>query len=91
MKPAISTANLDKRIKSAIDSIRPYLEADGGDVRIVGVNKDNVLEIELLGACCTCPMSAMTLTAGVEEAVRRMAPEISGVNAVNLSETEFSD
>ncbi len=90
MKSTTSSADLDKRIKEAIDSIRPYLEADGGDLQIVGVNKKKVLEIELLGACGTCPMSAMTLTAGVEEAVKRVAPEINAVIVVNISKKEIS-
>jgi len=90
MKSTTSSADLDKRIKEAIDSIRPYLEADGGDLQIVGVNKKKVLEIELLGACGTCPMSAMTLTAGVEEAVKRVAPEINAVIVVNISENKIS-
>lgn len=90
MKSTTSAADLDKRIKEAIDSIRPYLEADGGDVRIVGVNKEKVLEIELLGSCGTCPMLPMTLTAGVEEAVKRVAPEINAVIVVNIPEKEIS-
>ncbi len=90
MKSTTSSADLDKRIKEAIDSIRPYLEADGGDLQIVGVNKKKVLEIELLGTCGTCPMSAMTLTAGVEEAVKRVAPEINAVIVVNISKKEIS-
>ena len=64
-------------------SIRPYLEADGGDVRVVKIKKDTVI-LELLGNCGTCPMSTMTLKAGVEEAIKRVAPEIMHVEALNL-------
>ncbi|EIM78840.1 nitrogen-fixing NifU domain-containing protein [Nitritalea halalkaliphila LW7] len=60
---------LRSRIEVALDSIRPYLEADGGNVKIVELTEDMVLRLELLGACGTCPMSTMTLKAGVEEAV----------------------
>lgn len=74
-----------QKVERAIDSIRPYLEADGGDLRIISV-KGGTLEIEWLGACSSCAMSPMTLRAGVEEAVKKAVPEISKVVAINLSE-----
>ena len=73
---------LRDRIEKALDNIRPYLEADGGNVRIVGMKK-NTLILELLGNCGSCPMSSMTLKAGVEEAIIRAVPEISKVDAIN--------
>ena len=79
----MSSTELEERIKFALTNIRPYLEADGGDVRVVEIKKDTVF-IELLGNCGTCPMSAMTLKAGVEEAIKREAPEIMHVEALNL-------
>ncbi|MGY6558283.1 MAG: NifU family protein [Nitritalea sp.] len=75
---------LRSRIEVALDSIRPYLEADGGNVKIVELTDDMVLRLELLGACGTCPMSTMTLKAGVEEAVKREVPEITRVEAINI-------
>jgi Fe-S cluster biogenesis protein NfuA len=75
-----------ERVEVALNAIRPYLEADGGDVRIVKVTSDNRVVLELLGACSTCPMSAMTLKAGVEEAIKRAVPEVLGVQAINLPE-----
>lgn len=75
---------LDK-IETALESIRPYLEADGGNVRLLDVNEDQVVLLELLGNCGSCPMSAMTLKAGVEEAIKRVVPEIKAVHAVNLT------
>jgi Fe-S cluster biogenesis protein NfuA len=83
----MSTVSEDilSRIEIALDGLRPYLEADGGDIRIVGV-KGDVLEIELLGACSSCAMSPMTLKAGVEEAVIKAVPEIKSIVAVDLSE-----
>lgn len=74
------------RVEKALDSIRPYLEADGGNVRIQGIEGNGVLHLELLGACGTCPMSTMTLKAGVEQAVIRAVPEITSVVAVNITE-----
>jgi len=79
-----TTIDINKRINEVLENIRPYLQADGGDVRVVGINKDNFLEIELLGACKTCTMSAMTMRSGVEEVIMRAAPKIAGVIAVNV-------
>ncbi|MEP0714275.1 MULTISPECIES: NifU family protein [unclassified Algoriphagus] len=76
---------LREQIEFALDTIRPYLEADGGNVRIVELTDDMVLRLELLGSCGSCPMSTMTLKAGVEEAIKRAIPEIIRVEAVNLT------
>lgn len=72
------------KVELALDSIRPYLEADGGNVKIVEITEDMVLKIELTGTCSSCPMSTMTLKAGVEEAIKRAIPEITKVEAVNV-------
>ncbi len=78
-------SELRERIEFALDTIRPYLEADGGNVRIVELTDDMVLKIEMMGSCGSCPMSTMTLKAGVEEAIKRAIPEIVRVEAVNLT------
>jgi Fe-S cluster biogenesis protein NfuA len=78
-------AELRQRIEDALDSIRPYLMADGGSVRLLNVTPDYVAELELLGACGTCPMSTMTLRAGIEQAIRRSVPEITRVEATNAT------
>jgi Fe-S cluster biogenesis protein NfuA len=70
------------KIENALNSIRPYLNEDGGDVRIVDMT-DGVLQIEMLGACGECPMSKMTLKAGIEQAVLKAVPEIRAVRAIN--------
>jgi Fe-S cluster biogenesis protein NfuA len=75
---------LSERIEAALDSIRPYLEADGGNVKVVEITEDFILRLELTGACSSCPMSTMTLKAGVEEAIKRAVPEILKVEAVNV-------
>ncbi|MEX2336786.1 MAG: NifU family protein [Fulvivirga sp.] len=72
-------------IEAALDNIRPYLETDGGNVRILEITDDLVVRLELLGACGSCPMSTMTLKAGVEEAIRRAVPQIKAVEAVNIT------
>lgn len=71
------------QIEEALDTIRPYLMADGGSVRLLNVTSDNVVELELLGACGSCPMSTMTLRAGIEQALKRSVPQITRVEAVN--------
>lgn len=73
---------LRRRVDEALDSIRPYLMADGGSVRLVDITPDMVVELELLGACGDCPMSMMTLRAGIEQAVKRAVPIIARVEAV---------
>ena len=74
-----------QKVEDALQSIRPYLEADGGDVKILEVSDDGVVKLELLGACGSCPMSSMTLKAGVEEAIKRAVPEITKVDAINIT------
>ena len=75
---------LIKKIEAVIDQIRPYLEADGGNIKFVELTDDNVVNVELQGACKSCPMSLMTLKNGVEQAVKSAIPEIKSVEAVNL-------
>jgi len=75
--------DLIERVNKAIDTVRPYLHADGGDVRIVEITADNVVKLELTGTCSNCSMSTMTMKAGIEEAVKRAVPEIVSVEAVN--------
>jgi Fe-S cluster biogenesis protein NfuA len=76
---------LRQKVESALDQLRPYLEADGGSVRLLDITQDLVVELELLGACGSCPMSTMTLRAGIEQAIRRAVPEIIRVEAAALS------
>ncbi|GMQ83182.1 MAG: hypothetical protein BMS9Abin05_2671 [Rhodothermia bacterium] len=71
-------------VEKALDSLRPYLMADGGSVRLREITDDMVVELELLGACGTCPMSTMTLRAGIEQAIKRTVPQITRVEAVNV-------
>jgi len=76
---------LRDQIEEALDTIRPYLMADGGSVRLLNVTAENVVELELLGACGSCPMSTMTLRAGIEQALKRSVPQIERVEAVNAT------
>ena len=74
---------LRRQIEEGLDSIRPYLKADGGEVRLLNITSDMVVQLELLGACGTCPMSTMTLRAGIEQALRHAVPMIRRVEAKN--------
>ncbi len=80
----IKLEDITARIEASLDDIRPYLEADGGNVRVLGITEDKVLQLEFVGNCGTCPMSPMTFKAGVEEAIRRLVPEIKKIEVVNL-------
>ncbi len=71
-------------IENALDSVRPYLEADGGNVKLAEVTDDLIVRLELIGSCLTCPMNAMTFRAGLEESIRRNVPGVTKVEAVNV-------
>jgi Fe-S cluster biogenesis protein NfuA len=80
--------DLLQKVESALDSIRPYLEADGGNVSVEEITSDNIVKLKLLGACGSCPMSIMTLKAGIEQAIKKDVPEIAGVEAINLTDMD---
>jgi Fe-S cluster biogenesis protein NfuA len=75
--------SIKERVEKALDKIRPYLVADGGDISVVDITDDMVLRVELKGACYGCPFSMQTLKAGVEMAVRNEVPEIKEVVDIN--------
>ncbi|WP_342646095.1 NifU family protein [Mucilaginibacter sp. CSA2-8R] len=80
--------SLVDQVEAALDTIRPYLEADGGNVSVEEITPDNVVKLKLLGSCGSCPMSIMTLKAGIEQAIMRVVPEITGVEAINLTDID---
>jgi len=79
-----TVAELTKKIESSLDSIRPYLKADGGDVKVNHITEDHVVQLEFVGACGNCSMSTMTFKAGVEAAIKRDVPEIKAIEVINL-------
>jgi Fe-S cluster biogenesis protein NfuA len=83
METTLSKNELLSRVELALNTIRPYLEADGGNVKLLDISEDMIVKLEMLGNCGSCPMSAMTLKAGVEEAIKKEVPEIKGVIAAN--------
>jgi len=80
----MSTANqeLETKVKNVLTQIRPYLQADGGDVEFIGMTKDKIVNVRLLGMCGNCPHSQMTLKSGIEAAVKRVLPEVTAVESV---------
>lgn len=74
-----------EKVEKALNAIRPYLKADGGNVKILKIDDSKNLVLELVGSCGSCPMSAMTMQAGIEEAVKREVPEIKSVHAINIT------
>lgn len=72
---------MKEKVQTALDKIRPSLQADGGDVELVDV-VDGVVQVRLQGACAGCPMSQMTLKAGIERTLKEEIPEIVSVESV---------
>jgi len=82
MEPNLKNEYIEK-IEAALNLIRPYLQADGGDVSLINLRDDFTVEVKLLGTCSDCPMSVQTLKAGVEQTIKRSVPNIKEVISVN--------
>ncbi len=72
----------EKKVNKVLNSIRPSLQMDGGDVELVKIREDNVIEVKLKGACGGCPMATMTLKMGIEKAMQDEIPEVKEVVSV---------
>jgi len=75
---------LTEQVKNIIQQIRPYLQNDGGDIKFVNITPDNIVEVELQGACHSCPMAIQTMKGGVEATIKKYIPEIKSVIAINI-------
>jgi len=73
---------LREKVEAALEKIKPGLQADGGDIELVNVTDDGVVQVRLLGSCAGCPMSQMTLTHYVEQTLKEMVPEVKMVQNV---------
>ena len=73
---------MKEKVQEVIEGIRGYLQADGGDIELVGITEDNIVQVKLKGACSGCPGAVMTLKMGVERALKEKIPEIKSVEAV---------
>lgn len=77
--------DLFEKVEKALNQIRPYLEADGGNVRILEITDEGVLKLEFVGSCGSCPMSEMTFKAGIEATIRQEVSGIKAIEVVNLT------
>ncbi len=75
---------IENKVKNVLEQIRPYLQADGGDIKYINITEDNVVNVELTGACGSCPYSIITLKNGVETAIKKAIPDIKAVEAINI-------
>ena len=75
---------LIEKVEKALDNIRPYLIADGGNVNVIEITPDFTAILEFTGSCGSCPMSSMTFKAGLEEAILKNVSEIKKVEAINM-------
>lgn len=73
---------LRSKVLDALDQLRPFLHADGGDMELVDITDDAIVQVRMLGSCSDCSMSQMTIKGGLEEALKMAAPELKGVVAV---------
>lgn len=80
---SINKKEIEEKVLSSMEQLRPFLHADGGDMELVEITDDAVVVVRLLGACSDCSMSMMTLKAGLEEAVKKVAPEVTAVRALD--------
>ena len=73
---------LKEKVESALNKVRPSLQADGGDVKLVDVDDDGVVKVVLQGACAGCPMSQMTLKQGIEKLLKQDVPKVTSVESL---------
>lgn len=80
---SINKEEIERKVLISMEQLRPFLLADGGDMELVEITDEAVVVVRLLGACSDCSMSTMTLKAGLQEAVMKMAPEVKSVIALS--------
>jgi Fe-S cluster biogenesis protein NfuA len=73
---------MKEQVEAALNKIRPALNADGGDVKLIDVSDDGVVKVQLTGACGGCPMSQMTLKMGIEKTLKKEIPEVKEVVSI---------
>ncbi|MDR3610424.1 MAG: NifU family protein [Ignavibacteriaceae bacterium] len=76
--------DLRGEVNKALDSIRPFLQADSGDIELMDITQDGIVRVRLTGACNVCPLSVITLRAGIERSLLRQVPGIKRVESVSL-------
>lgn len=83
---SLDKKSIEIKVLDSMEQLRPFLKADGGDMELVEIKDDGTVVVRLLGTCSDCSMSMMTLKAGLEEAVKKAAPEVKEVIALNMTE-----
>jgi Fe-S cluster biogenesis protein NfuA len=81
---SIDKKTIEVKVLESMAELRPFLQADGGDMELVEIQDDATVVVRLLGSCSDCSMSMMTLKAGLEEAVKSISPEVKEVVAINM-------
>lgn len=79
-----SKEELTQQVQNVLEQVRPYLQADGGDIKFIEITDDNTVNVELTGACGSCAFSTITLKNGVEATLKKALPEIKEVVAINV-------
>lgn len=74
---------LKEKVEQALDTIRPHLKSDGGDIEVVNITDSNIVQVRLLGACGVCAMSYITLKTGIEQTIKTAIPEITAVEHID--------
>ena len=75
----MSSKNLLENVEKALEEIRPFLQNDGGNINLIGIENETVVKVQLIGACSTCTVNQMTLKSGVEMTIKKYAPQIQSV------------
>ena len=79
---SIADGTLEERIQQVLDSYRPTLYMDGGDVELIKLDENGIAHIKMLGACIDCPISLLTMKLGIQRLLKEHFPEVKGVNAI---------
>ncbi len=75
----MSSKDLTENVEKALEEIRPFLQNDGGNINLIGIENETVVKVQLIGACSTCTVNQMTLKSGVEMTIKKYAPQIQSV------------
>ena len=78
----MTTKEIWLNVEKALDEIRPFLQSDGGDISLISIEDDNVVKVQLEGACTSCSVNQMTLKTGVEMTIKKYAPQIESVISI---------
>ena len=75
----MSSEDIQKNVEKALDEIRPFLQNDGGNINLIGIENGEIVKVQLIGACSSCTVNQVTLKSGVEMTIKKYAPQIQSV------------